>query len=356
MKIKDSFPVKKLISPIMLVTASAGTLFFGILWINNLVSAWRYHVMLMEGDTFAGDFPPGLWPSLSWSTVDASTVTTLIPFFGFLLILHGIFKVENREEWPFFSGYERLNIALGLLGTIWGIILVGYYPEDQINVTALIRCCLHTAMFSTLIAVFWVMVVLPAAVMPLMHAYRKLRGGLETGIDSLGELADEFTRHVGGASEALRSGAEDLRRFRTETREGAESLASLRTELSACGAEFESRRKSETLWLEKAAEAAHEFTEAGRLVAELQRNLAETNRELAERNGILREEKSRLEEERRELAESKRKLIEHNTALQDENQRLNQQEQSLNQQLDEARNTVSELRSTLEEIRKALQR
>lgn len=348
--------MKKLISPIMLAAASAGTLFFGILWINNLVSAWRYHAMLMEGDTFAGDFPPGLWPSLSWSTVDASTVTTLIPFFGSLLILHGLFKVENSEEWPFFTGYERLNIALGLLGTIWGIILVGYYPEDQINVTALIRCCLHTAMFSTLIAVVWVMVILPALVLPLMRAYRKIRGGFDSGIDSLGELADEFTRHVGKAGEALLEGTDEMRRFRMETAGGAESLVSFRSELSACGAEFEARRKSEILWLEQASSAAHEFTEAGRLVAELQRNLAETNRELAERNGSLQKENSRLEGECRQLAETRRKLSEENTELKDENSRLSLQEQTLTQQLDDARKTVSELRSTLEEIRKALQR
>lgn len=74
---------EKFIPGAAVVAALAGSVFFGILWLNNLVSAWRYHVMLAEGDTFSGTFPPGLWPALSWSAVDASTVTTWIPFSDF---------------------------------------------------------------------------------------------------------------------------------------------------------------------------------------------------------------------------------------------------------------------------------
>lgn len=346
--------MRRFIPVAAVAAAAAGSLFSGILWLNNLVSAWRYHAMLARGNTFAGIFPSGLWPSLDWSTVDASTVTTLIPFFGFLLILHGLLRVDGREEWPFFPGYERLNIALGLLGTIWGIILVGYYPDDQINVTALIRCCLHTAMFSTLMAVAWVMVVLPAVVMPVMRLCRKLHGGVEAGIDSIGELADEFTRNVGRAGEALEAGTADLRRFRAETAEGVEALAAFRAEFSGCAAEAASRRKSEAAWLEGVAATAREFAEAGRRIVELQRELTETNRELAERNAGLLLEKSRIDEERRELSELSRQLAERNAGLEAENSELIERARTITRQLEDAEKSVAELRGTVEEVRRAL--
>ena len=78
-----------------------------------------------------------------------------------------LFRSAEDPGCPFFPGYDRFNLALGLLGTIWGIILVGYYPAEQITIAALMRC-LHTAMFSTLVAVAWVMVLMPAAVLPLL--------------------------------------------------------------------------------------------------------------------------------------------------------------------------------------------
>ena len=150
--------------------ALSGTVCFGILWLNNLISARRYYALLFRGE-YTDRFPPGFAPLLDWSTVDVSTVTTFIPFFGFVLILYRIFRPAEDPGCPFFPGYDRFNLALGLLGTIWGIILVGYYPAEQITIAALMRC-LHTAMFSTLVAVAWVMVLMPAAVLPLLRSCR----------------------------------------------------------------------------------------------------------------------------------------------------------------------------------------
>ena len=162
---------KRLLFFLSVVVALAGSVFFGLLWSNNLVSAWRYHAMLVEGgDNVVADAQsPGFLSFLNWSVVDVTTVTTLIPFFGFLLITWGLFRIRHDEEWPFFEGYGKFNIALGLLGTIWGIILVGYYPPEQISIAALMRC-LHTAMFSTLAAVAWVMVIVPVVVRPWLGA------------------------------------------------------------------------------------------------------------------------------------------------------------------------------------------
>lgn len=79
-------------------------------------------------------------------------MTTFIPFFGFVLILYRIFRPAETRGVRSSPDTTRFNLALGLLGTIWGIILVGYYPAEQITIAALMRC-LHTAMFSTLVAV-----------------------------------------------------------------------------------------------------------------------------------------------------------------------------------------------------------
>ena len=71
--------------------ALSGTVCFGILWLNNLISARRYYALLFRGE-YTDRFPPGFAPLLDWSTVDVSTVTTFIPFFGFVLILYRIFR------------------------------------------------------------------------------------------------------------------------------------------------------------------------------------------------------------------------------------------------------------------------
>ena len=98
--------------------ALSGTVCFGILWLNNLISARRYYALLLRGE-YTDRFPPGFAPLLDWSTVDVSTVTTFIPFFGFVLILYRIFRPAEDPGCPFFPGYDRFNLALGLLGTIW---------------------------------------------------------------------------------------------------------------------------------------------------------------------------------------------------------------------------------------------
>ncbi|MGE4564639.1 MAG: hypothetical protein AB7F32_07200 [Victivallaceae bacterium] len=291
--------MKKNISRLSAAIAAIGSALFGILWLNNLVSSLRYHQLLMSGaDNLAvTSLAPGLWPALDWSAVDVSTITTFIPFFGFVLILHGLFRIRHHEEWPFFAGYERLNIALGLIGTIWGIILVGYYPADQISIASLMRC-LHTAMFSTLAAVLWVMVIIPAVVKPWLDAVRRAECGRITEADSFTEVAAEFVSGINAAGESLKSGALEMTAFH-------QGLAETNREFAKLLETVNTGRAAEEAWRRSAAEGIAAFSAAAAELAARQETLAAENRKLAERGHSLETELAAAETQ---VAELKRQL------------------------------------------------
>lgn len=280
--------------------ALSGTVCFGILWLNNLISARRYYALLFRGE-YTDRFPPGFAPLLDWSTVDVSTVTTFIPFFGFVLILYRIFRPAEDPGCPFFPGYDRFNLALGLLGTIWGIILVGYYPAEQITIAALMRC-LHTAMFSTLVAVAWVMVLMPAAVLPLLRSCRESGPEDEPELD---RLIGRISAGLAAATEELRSSTAESARFRAGLAETAGALRELRQNAAA-------GREAETAWQKSATETLNA------------------------------------------LAEAIRRLDLHQQRLREENGRLSAENAELNRQLTVSEDTIRELRQTIEQIRSAL--
>lgn len=271
--------------------ALAGALFFGILWLNNLVSAGRFHVLLFRGE-FAGTdkVPSGFWTALDWSTIDLSTVTTFIPFFGFVLMFHRLFRPGVSPETPFFYGYDRFNIALGLIGTIWGIILVGYYPADQVSIAALMRC-LHTAMFSTLIAVIWVMVLMPAAIVPVLRFCARHTVADETELD---ELLDRISTGIGTAAEEFRKGADETAKFRSGLADAGKALRELRQEAA-------SGREAEIAWQHNAAETLAAFSAAIRDLDANRRLLREENEKLAAENVRLEREQVQTGDALRDL-------------------------------------------------------
>jgi|GEM_PF-2218415 len=261
--------------------ALIGTLFFGILWLNNVVSAGRFYGLLFRGE-FAGTdkVPSGFWTGLDWSTIDLSTVTTFVPFFGFALMFHRLFRPGVSPETPFFPGYDRFNIALGLIGTIWGIILVGYYPADQVSIGALMRC-LHTAMFSTLIAVVWVMVLMPAVIVPVLRLCARHTVVDETELD---ELLDRITTGIGTAAEEFRKGADETAKFRSGLADAGKALRELRQEAA-------SGREAEIAWQRSAAETLAAFSAAVRDLDSNRRLLREENEKLATENARLERER-----------------------------------------------------------------
>lgn len=206
----------------------------GMLFVNNIVSAvnWWRSFLVAGGDT-AGvpAYGEGIWRWLSWSTVDSSCVTTFIPFLGFLMAwlavvrLCGNRKVEVGENYPFFPSYDGVNVSLGLVGTLWGIIIIGFYKIDTVGMEHLMMC-LHTALFSTLTAVVWVYLVERPIVKPVMRwmlervrevpaeaarggsaeAVEHLRGrilALSQSVAEQGEAFDAFEKRLGEVGETM---------------------------------------------------------------------------------------------------------------------------------------------------------
>ncbi|MDD4816824.1 MAG: hypothetical protein PHI85_02510 [Victivallaceae bacterium] len=227
--------MKKLAVCWTLAVSGALTVFCGLLWLNNLDSACRSYTKLFSDnpDISLDEQISGFIPALDWSVLDLSTISTFIPFFGFLCISIGLLRImrggsgTHSENFPFFHSYDRVNIALGLIGTIWGIIIIGFYRPEEINVGSLMMC-LHTALFSTLVAVIWVSIVLPLAVTPLMRKFAGADdgGSVDGGDDdaSLTVLVDKLSVAAAGVAKEFAASNEQLHGFNTRLRNAAEEL------------------------------------------------------------------------------------------------------------------------------------
>jgi len=139
-------------------------IFAGIAWYNNIWIALQWQPII--GKEYRGPIP---W--FDWAAVDFSTITTFIPFCGFVLIVIGLLKTalgsRVSEYFPFFRWHNSLTIALGLIGTVWGLIMIGYYDPDVVTMRELVYC-LRTALYSTLVALLWVFLF----ALPIGHVMR----------------------------------------------------------------------------------------------------------------------------------------------------------------------------------------
>lgn len=168
--------MKRLVTFVLLLVFLALTALSALAWINNLFVVRAWYVDLVRGNVDHGGqllskVHHGPFASLDWTAVDLSTITTFIPFFGFLLATLALLRLllgQRRfpEDYPYFRCYDRVNVSLGLVGTLWGIIIIGYYPVESVSMSALMMC-LHTALFSTLVAVVWVFIMVMLIIKPL---------------------------------------------------------------------------------------------------------------------------------------------------------------------------------------------
>lgn len=138
-------------------------------WINNIT------VSLQWDPSQIGKEYEGLFPWLDWAAVDFSTASTSIPLLGLVLIAVGVVRICRPHEgkaprcFPFFREYNEFTIAGGLIGTVIGLIMVGYYQQKQIELEDLM-ICMRTALYSTLVALVWVFLVV-IWVQPLMRRW-----------------------------------------------------------------------------------------------------------------------------------------------------------------------------------------
>ena len=195
----------------MLFVVSLGlAVLAGLAFVNNVVALVRWwKAFLAAGGDTAGvpAHLPGCFAWLDWSAVDYSAVTTFIPFLGFLCLTVAAGRMLRGRrmragDFPFFRGSDQLNVALGLFGTLWGIIVIGYFKLDTVQMADLMQC-LHTALFSTLMAVVWVFMIDRPLVRPLFTRLLERSGLAETDDGDLAAAVDRLVERLGAASDAF---------------------------------------------------------------------------------------------------------------------------------------------------------
>ena len=182
----------------------------GLAFGNNVVALVRWwRVFLAAGGDTTGvpAHAPGCFAWLDWSAVDYSAVTTFIPFLGFACMTVSAWRMLRGKrmragDFPFFRGSDQLNVALGLFGTLWGIIVIGYFKLDTVTMADLMQC-LHTALFSTLMAVVWVFLVDRPLVRPFFTRLLERSGLAETDDGDLAAAVDRLVIRLGAASDAF---------------------------------------------------------------------------------------------------------------------------------------------------------
>lgn len=194
----------------LLVLCAAATVFAALAFFNNVVAVfnWWSAFAAAGGDSSAfAAKASGFVPWLDWTVVDYSAVTTFIPALGFACMTVSLLRMLCGQrlragDFPFFRGSDQLNVALGLLGTLWGIIVIGYFKLDTVTMADLMQC-LHTALFSTLMAVVWVFLVDRPLVRPLFTRLLDASGLAETDDGDLAAAVDRLVVRLGAASDAF---------------------------------------------------------------------------------------------------------------------------------------------------------
>ena len=190
--------MKKTAVPLFALVSALAAL-ASLAFANNVVAIVRWWRAFLEagGDTsLVGAHAPGFLPWLDWSAVDYSAVTTLIPALGLLCMARALWRMLRGKrmragDFPFFRGSDQLNVALGLFGTLWGIIVIGYFKLDAVTMADLMQC-LHTALFSTLTAVVWVFLVDRPLVRPYFTRLLERSGLAETDDGDLAAAVDRL--------------------------------------------------------------------------------------------------------------------------------------------------------------------
>ena len=201
--------MKKKISALFLLSLAA-TAATALAFANNAFAVFNWWKAFLAAGGDSSKFPasaPGFLKCLDWSVVDYSAVTTFIPALGCLCITLALFRLlrgkrVSAEDFPFFRGSDQLNVALGLLGTLWGIIVIGYFKLDAVTMADLMMC-LHTALFSTLSAVVWVFLVDRPLLRPFFAKLLGESGLAESDDGDLSAAVDRLVERLGAASDAF---------------------------------------------------------------------------------------------------------------------------------------------------------
>jgi len=241
---------------VLLSACICATVFCALAFANNVVAIfnWWSSFIAAGGDSSAfAAKASGFLPWLDWAVVDYSAVTTFIPMLGFLCMTLSLSRMLGGRrcrsgDFPFFRGSDQLNVALGLLGTLWGIIVIGYFKLDTVTMADLMQC-LHTALFSTLAAVVWVFLVDRPLVRPYFTRLLEETGLAETDDGDLAAAVDRLVVRLGAASDAFERRQQE---FEAEFRKRLDDYAAEASRRAAAdAAEFEKRRGEYAAHFEK---------------------------------------------------------------------------------------------------------
>lgn len=300
------------------------TLFSGLLWINNVASATASYKRLFAADSelALNEHLSGFIPALDWATLDVSTISTFIPFLGFLCIAIGLNrlllrgKVAFGESFPFFASYDRINVSLGLIGTVWGIILIGFYQADEITVATLMMC-LHTALFSTLVAVVWVSIIIPAFLNPWCRYIAGVKSEFSSnGEDvNLFEIVEKLTVNASAVSKEFELSNTQLHTFNGRLRNSVEAINECNHNLS--GMLHNMTNVGELLKQEQTrqVEILNQTAKMVESVSSMQIQLSGQLEKLQRENAILQTQNAALRTTNNELSESANAVVVENVRL-----------------------------------------
>jgi hypothetical protein len=191
---------RKQLAIVVVILMLGFTTVSGLAWITNVQVSWAHHTRVfeeyrkqlekeqqqessqMQNETLVVRQQPKEQtkrPKLRFVSmaVDHSTVTTFIPMITSLLLCLVFMKIAFTKEGtpvPAFFIFSRkmdeIIVGLGLIGTVWGLILIGYGGND-VKMKDLIGC-LNTALFSTFIALIWVFIIKPIVEPTVISFYR----------------------------------------------------------------------------------------------------------------------------------------------------------------------------------------
>ena len=265
-------------------------LFSGLVFINNIFAVINWWKAFLEAGRAVA--VSGLIPELDWSVVDYSTVTTLIPFLGFGALTLSVLRLVSGKkldptEFPFFRGSDQLMVALGLLGTLWGIVIIGYYDLTSVTMADLMQC-LHTALFSTLMAVVWVFIIDHSIIRPIFQKLMVHGEQVKEEEESLADAVDAFVQQLKTATAEFaknqatyeetfnRRLAELDAAIQRRQRQAETAFATSQKEFQE---EFDKRSRLSREAFEKERRAYHEFFE--RRIAELEKDALASRQKLA---------------------------------------------------------------------------
>ena len=234
--------MKRKISYILFAVLLIPVFFAALAFFNNVVIALQWdpstHNKVYQGPIHR----------LDWSAVDFSTVTTFIPFYGLLMVAIGFLRAGKGKKpcsdyFPYTKNYNAITVNLGLIGTVWGLIMVGYYEPKSISMMDLIYC-LRTALYSTLMALVWVFLLVIPIIRPLMQRWYGFVTGCRVGpsqsvkdikaaVENLGALLNEFSAQVSSAFTNMKGLNEQLSTFSKAIEKDTKSADSFSTKMDA---------------------------------------------------------------------------------------------------------------------------